>query len=525
MSRLVDSFSISQFAAVATGLVLAGCGAAVAPSRASGPRALVHVAEGRADATVDLMDDERAALVHAAWRFAPVSFVEVQGVDLGADGRPAASTEHVTLDVAPRPRAPSWQSAAWQTIAPHEVGERRGHGHLAMGWLRAEIVLPERIGEVSVEGATIALEVTVDDYAEIWVDGRQRTWLGERGGAVVAGWNAPNRVILTRDAQPGARLEVAILAMNGPISRSPENFYFVREAVLDVYVPREDAAPRTTTPSLVREDARLAAILPAPPDVEHLAAGLADVSSLLWSTDEEALWMSDPRADVVHRYVPALDALGVVRTHAGSSGEGPALERPGLGAMVRDAEGRVIASERGRGRVVRTERSLATTVLADRAALGGAIPDELAVAPDGSVWVVLERARARGLARVSSDGAIAIVESPTDLGDLVITREGVVLATRMGRAELASWAVDATPRAALPIGGEPIEDLVLDDQGRLYLATSRGVAIHAVDGARLGLIETPQPVQALAWGEPGALYAIVGDELVRLRWTASTGGR
>lgn len=485
----------------------------------------MHVAEGRADAIIDLMDDERAALVHAAWRFAPVSFVEVQGVDLGADGRPSPSTEHVTIDLAPRPRAPSWESAAWQSIAPHEVGERRGHGHLAMGWLRVEVVLPERVGEVPIEGATIAFEVTADDYAEVWIDGRQRTWLGDRGGAVVAGWNAPNRVILTRSAHAGARHEVAILVMNGPISRSPENFYFVRQALLDVYAARQDAVPRATSLPLVQHDARLGAVFSEPVIAEHLAAGLGDVSSMLWSPDEEALWLSDPRADVVHRYLPALDALGVVRTHAGSSGEGPALERPGLGAMVRDAEGRVIASERGRGRVVRTERSLATTVLADRAALGGAIPDELAVAPDGRVWVVLERAQARGLARVSSDGAIAIVESPTDLGDLVITREGVVIATRTRRAELASWAVDGTPRAALPIGGEPIEDLVLDDEGRLYLATSRGVAIHAADGARLGLIETPQPVQALAWGEPGALYAIVGDELVRLRSAASTGGR
>jgi sugar lactone lactonase YvrE len=512
-----------QTAAVAA-IAVAGCGAAVAPESASGPRPLVHVAEGRADAIVDLMDDERAGLLQATWRFAPVSFVEVQGVDLGADGRPTASTEHVTLDVAPRPRAPSWDSAAWQLIAPHEAGERRGHGHLAMGWLRAGLVLPERIGEVSIEGATIALEVTVDDYAEIWVDGRQRTWLGERGGSVVAGWNAPNRVILTRDAQPGARLEVAILAMNGPISRSPENFYFVREAMLDVYAPREDAVPRTTTPVLVRDDARLDAFLSAPPTAEHLAAGLGDVTSLLWSADEEALWMSDPRADVVRRYVSALDALGVVRTHAGSSGEGPALDRPGLGAMVRDAEGCVIWSERGRGRIVRTERSLATTVLADRAALGGAIPDELAVAPDGSVWVVLEREQGRGLARVSSDGAITIVESPTDLGDLAITSEGVVLATRSTRPELASWGPDGTARPAIPIGREPVEDLALDDEGRLFLATSRGLAIHAPDGVRLGTIETPQAVHALAWGEPGPLYAIMGDELVRLRWPTSASG-
>jgi sugar lactone lactonase YvrE len=513
-----------QLAAFSTGLVLVGCGVAAAPSQATGPRALVHVAEGRADAIIDLMDDERAALVQASWRFAPVSFVEVQGVDLGADGRPSPSTEHVTIDLAPRLRAPSWESAAWQTIAPHEVGERRGHGHLAMGWLRVEVVLPERVGEVPIEGATIAFEVTADDYAEVWIDGRQRTWLGDRGGAVVAGWNAPNRVILTRSAHAGARHEVAILVMNGPISRSPENFYFVRQALLDVYAPREDAAPRATILPLVQHDARLGAVLSEPVIAEHLAAGLGDVTAMLWSPDGEALWLSDARADVVRRYVPSLDTLGVVRTHAGSSGEGLALERPGLGAMVRDAEGRVIASERGRGRVVRTERSLAETTLADRADLGDAIPDELVIDREARVWVVVERGETRSLVRIEPEGAVVIVESPTDLGDLAIAGDGRVLATCIDGSEIVSCAADAAGCTRASLEGDVAEDLLVDDAGRMLFATARGIAIHAADGTRLGVISTERAVHALAWGEPGALYAIVGDELVRLRWPSATLG-
>ena len=42
-------------------------------------------------------------------------------------------------------------------------------------------------------------EVVVDDYAEVWVDGKLSPALGQSGGAVVRGFNAPNRVVLTRD--------------------------------------------------------------------------------------------------------------------------------------------------------------------------------------------------------------------------------------------------------------------------------------------------------------------------------------
>jgi gluconolactonase len=504
-------------------LALVGCGAAGLPTTASPePRTLARVATGRPDATVDLLDDARAALVGASWRYAPVSFAEVQGVDLGADDRPAPSAEHVTFDLVPRPRATSWESASWQALRPHEAAARRGHGHLAMGWFRVELTLPARIGEIELEGATLALEVSVDDYAELWVDGRQRPLLGDRGGAVVAGWNAPNRVVLTRDARPGARIEVAILAMNGPISRSPENFYFVRDAWLDVYRPRAEAAPPRVTLALERDDAAIEGMVGLAPTVERLAHGVGAVRTLLWSEDEASLWLADPRADVVLRYVPALDALGVVRTHAGDSGGGRRLESPGLGGMARDAEGRVVASERGRSRVVRTERSLATTVLVDAAALEGAIPDELAVAGDGSVWVVLERGDTRGLARVGTGGLVS-VESPGDLGDLAITREGRALATRLGRAELVSWSADGVPGPALALGGDPAEDLLLEPSGCILLATARGIVLYSPTGARLGTIRTDQPVRALAWGEPGALYAIVGDELVRVGWSAPVG--
>ena len=67
-------------------------------------------------------------------------------------------------------------------------------------------------------GSTVVFELVIDDYAEVWVDGRLPLVLGETGGQLIKGFNAPNRVVLTRDARPGQRIQLAIFGVNGPIS-------------------------------------------------------------------------------------------------------------------------------------------------------------------------------------------------------------------------------------------------------------------------------------------------------------------
>ena len=63
--------------------------------------------------------------------------------------------------------------------------------------------LAERVGDFDVRGAPVVLELVLDDYAEIWVDGRLPVVLGQTGGQLITGFNAPNRVVLTRNARPG----------------------------------------------------------------------------------------------------------------------------------------------------------------------------------------------------------------------------------------------------------------------------------------------------------------------------------
>jgi hypothetical protein len=354
------------------GLAL-GCGAA-APvceepashvAREAAARSLVEVAMGRPDAVIDLGSDEDAQRVSASWRYAPAPIVEAPGFVPGPDLRPVASPEVPTHDLALRPRHPGWDEAAWASFAPHALETRRGTGHLSMGWYRLALVLPEAIGDVPVRGATVALEVVVDDYGEVWVDGRLAHAVGQRGGGVVSGWNAPNRVVLTTDAVPGARFDVAVLAVNGPISRSPENFHWVRQAMLDVYAgeraPRGPAVPIERMPRAPAFEA----LVPEGSVLETLAVGLRGLGPLLWIAGEGVLLASDVEGDALHRFDPRTGTLSTVQTHVARDARGR-----GLIAMGLDPEGRLLAVRGGSEALVRYERNGAITALPDPDRLG-----------------------------------------------------------------------------------------------------------------------------------------------------------
>ena len=78
-------------------------------------------------------------------------------------------------------------------------------------------------------GSRVEFVTTVDDYGEIWVDGKLPFKEGQSGGTVVAGFNTPNRVALP-DPKPGKTYQIAVFAINGPISRVPTNRIFLRNA-------------------------------------------------------------------------------------------------------------------------------------------------------------------------------------------------------------------------------------------------------------------------------------------------------
>ena len=183
-------------------------------------------------AAIDLMTREGAAAVNATWRYSDVRIVQVPSTD--ANGRTV-----VTNEFEPHAEARDFNDAAWEVIDPPDLARSRSTGRVSFNWYRVRVTIPQTVNGLPVTGKAIYFDVVVDDYAEIWVDGELPRELGQKGGSVIAGFNAPNRLLLTPNAIPGQQFQIAVFGINGPISAAPANFIFFRSARLDF-----TAAPR-----------------------------------------------------------------------------------------------------------------------------------------------------------------------------------------------------------------------------------------------------------------------------------------
>ncbi|HEY9013733.1 MAG TPA: hypothetical protein VIM84_01565, partial [Gemmatimonadales bacterium] len=207
-------------------------------------------------AVVDLRTAEGAALVGARWRYSDVTIIPTDHRDPGPDLRPSGPPNR-TNDITPHAGAADFDDSSWEIIEPAALENRRSHGRLAFNWYRTRITLPERVGDFAVGGSTVVLELVIDDYSEIWVDGRLPIVLGQTGGQLIKGFNAPNRVILTRDAHPGQQIQLAIFGANGPISNPPVNYIWMRSATLDFYPQGKVGSSASTRARVVRLDPSL----------------------------------------------------------------------------------------------------------------------------------------------------------------------------------------------------------------------------------------------------------------------------
>jgi len=329
---------------VAFALLLAG---------ALGPGAWAGLAPPVADAVVDLRTGEGAALVQGQWRYRDAAIVEVDHRAAGPDHKPSGAPNR-THDLVPRAGVAGFDDSDWELVAADDLERRRSSGRLSAGWYRLRVTLPEKVGEVEVAGASIWFEIVVDDYAEVWIDGRLPLVLGETAGAVPGGWNVPNRLLLTESALPGRTIEIAVLAINGPLSDAPANYVWIRSATLDLYRPGRADPARAVPLRVDRRDPRLDAVVSPRARVEQLADGFRFTEGPVWVPDGYLLF-SDPNANVAEGHRPELLAevaqlgSGLLSIEAAREGRVDPLESRGIDRGVRG----VLADDLGDAQVQR----------------------------------------------------------------------------------------------------------------------------------------------------------------------------
>lgn len=482
--------------------------------------------DGRPDAIVDLRTRDGAGLVQGQWRFAEARVESVDFRSPGPDLKPSGDAVK-TLDLSPQAGGAAFDDSAWTMVDATDLEARRTNGKLAFGWYRINITIPERVGQTSTRGATVIFEIVVDDYAEVWVDGKLPRTLGQSGGSLVRGFNAPNRVVLTRNAQPGQRIQLAILGANGPLSEPPSNYVWIRSATLDFFKPRQPDA--LSEARVTRLDPRIDAIVPVGATIEKLAEDFLFTEGPVWTPDG-ALLFSDPNANTIYRWSDD-DGLSVFRTKSGYSGADIGeYGQPGSNGLALDSEGRLTIDEHGNRRVVRIEKNGSRTVLADR--YDGRrfnSPNDLVYKKDGSLYFTdppfglprfAEDSRKElpysGVFRVKDGRVELLAHDVTGPNGIAFSpdektlyvgnwdeKKKVVLAyavTDDGTLGPARVFFDMTSAP----GDDAIDGIKVDQQGNLYVSGPGGLWILSPEGVHLGTIAGPEHPHNMAWG--GADY-------------------
>jgi gluconolactonase len=518
---------------VAAFLLGAALPVGAAPVSLAGP-------EGKPDAIVDLRTAEGVSLVQGAWRYSDARIVEAHFNAVGPDMKPSGPPI-TTHGIEPKAGAADFDDADWQVLDPTTLEARRGTGRTSFNWYRINVTVPDRVGAFDPAGATLAFEIVLDDYAEVWVEGQLLRPLGQRGGALIAGYNAPNRVVLGRDVQPGQRFQIAVFGINGPLSDPPANYIWIRSATLQFYLPE----PLPASGEVVRLDPALDGIVPPDARIEKLAEGFSFTEGPVWDATTGALLFSDPNENAIYRWTED-GGVEVFRANSGYTGfDIGAYGQPGSNGLTFDHQGRLTIAEHGNHRISRLEKNGVLTVLAERYQ-GKRLnsPNDLVYRSDGTLYFTdppfglpkffddpmkelpysgVYSWRDGELRLEASDltGPNGVAFSPDerflyvtnwDTAKKVVMRYPVAADGSLGAGQVF-FDMTGAP------GEEALDGIKVDQAGDLFVSGPGGAWIISPDGKHLGTIKAPELPANFAWGDLDGrtLYMAARTGLYRIR--------
>jgi len=498
---------------------------------------------GRPDATIDLRTREGTQLVQGQWHYSDVKILEVESQGPGADLKPSGKPVK-TYDYEPHAGSADFNDSLWQVLDPTTLEARRGNGKVSFNWYRINITVPESVAAFPVRGSTLAFEIVIDDYAEIWLDGKLMTALGQTGGSVVKGWNAPNKIILTHHAQPGQKFQIAVFGYNGPISRSPENFIWVKSATLDFYGPGRGTGVNAVDTKIERFDPALDRIVPRNAKIEKLAGGFLFTEGPVWVGDGSYLLFSDPNNNLIYRW-SAEEGVSIYRTHSGYTGmDIGEYGQPGSNGLTVDGQGRLTINEHGNRRVTRLEKNGQLTVLAD-SYQGKRLnsPNDLVYRSDGALYFTdppfgLPRFFADPRKELPFSGVYCLINGELKLVSTDLTGpNGLAFSPDEKYLYVDNWdekskvilRYEVRPDGTLTnktvffdATSEPGDDawdgLKVDQDGNVYASGPGGLWILSPGGKHLGTIVGPEQPHNLAWGDEDhrTLYLAAQTGLYRI---------
>ena len=120
-------------------------------------------------------------------------------------------------------RMVEYDDSAWDKDV--DIQDRLSVG-FTFAWYRLKFTLPDEVKGQKVAGNRVYLETNVDNYGEVYIDGKIDRTIG-----VITGNNTQKRVPVEDAAVPGNEHLVSILVGNGPLGE-PVGAIFMRFAYL-----------------------------------------------------------------------------------------------------------------------------------------------------------------------------------------------------------------------------------------------------------------------------------------------------
>lgn len=258
--------------------------------------------------------------------------------------------------------------------------------------------------------------------------------------------------------------------------------------------PGERATSITAIPGVIAADARWELVLASFNTTDGMVAAAdggvifaqeqTDTVRKISPSGEEQIYIADTgRAGSV-----SIDAEGrlfvVSRTCTEPLRPGPCMELPRISQLM--PERRVLANSFPDGRSL------------------GRINDLIADGNGGAYFT------SRGIYHVNRSGRVSVVAEGEDVitNGLMLSRDGRTLFVT-NRLQLLAFDVQADGQTAnrrvfaeFDKAEEAGDGMAIDDEGRLYISTARGITVLAADGRLLGLIPTPRRPTTITFAGP-----------------------
>lgn len=187
--------------------------AADAPNGGADVPKVAPAPEGKEVAALDLLTKDGVAALKSHWLKRPI----------------ALHVGDAKNEIEPTALAKFDDAECEKVDDPASLAKAFGPGKFSMVWVVLKATMPGKVGDVDVTGTQAWFRTVVDDYAEIWVDGKLDSTAGVSGRGAIAGHNQPNEVLISKDVKPGQEVTIAVLAINGPFGDPPNNKIFFRK--------------------------------------------------------------------------------------------------------------------------------------------------------------------------------------------------------------------------------------------------------------------------------------------------------